>query len=119
MAPEEPPLAEVAWRMRALETTVGKLDARTTEALATLSTQVASLGFVRQDLYESERAAFVRDLAALRKELEEVPERAEVAALRRDLEGVSHLVKMVLGAVMAMLFGGIGTVLIAIARSVG
>lgn len=99
-AAEDPPLAEVAWRMRALETTVGKLDARTSESLAALSAQVASLAFVRVDLYESEKAAFGRDLAALHRELDEV----------------RTLVKMALGGIVSMLFGGVATVLIAIAR---
>lgn len=98
--PDDPPLAEVAWRMRALETTVGKLDARTSESLAALSAQVASLSFVRVDLYESERAAMGREMAGLRRELDEV----------------RTLVKMALGGIVTTLFGGVATVLIAIAR---
>lgn len=57
VAPDEPSLAELSWRLRALETTVGKLESHTTEGFAGLGAQIAGLSFVRADVYLADQRA--------------------------------------------------------------
>ena len=66
---DEPSMGELSWRLRALETTVGKLEAHTTEGLAKLSAQIAGLTFVRLDVYEVEKAAVMRAIDALHQQV--------------------------------------------------
>ena len=59
---EEPTIAEVAWRLGALESTVAKMELHAAEGFATLSSQIAGLSFVRVDVYTSDQRALQRDV---------------------------------------------------------
>ena len=50
-------MAELGWRLRTLEAKVDKVETHTAEGFASLSTQLANLGFVRSDVYASDQRA--------------------------------------------------------------
>lgn len=57
VSPEEPSLAELSWRLRALETTVGKVEGQINEGLASIHHRFDGLSFVRTDVYMSDQRA--------------------------------------------------------------
>lgn len=65
-------MGELAWRLRALETTAGKMEARMTQGFSDLSTQISGLTFVRLDVYEVEKAGLMRELRALQERVDTV-----------------------------------------------
>lgn len=70
-AEEEPaPPSILAFRLSAVEHSVAKLETRMAESFGALSTQLASLAFVRSDVYASEQARLGERIEALRTEVE-------------------------------------------------
>lgn len=59
MAPDEPSLAELSWRLRSLETTVGKVEAQINEGMASIHHRFDGLSFVRTDVYISDQRSLI------------------------------------------------------------
>ena len=57
VSPEEPSLLELSWRLKAVETTVSKMETHAAEGFASLGAQIANLSFVRADVYVSDQRA--------------------------------------------------------------
>lgn len=64
---DDPTLPEIGWRLRQLETTVGKMDHTMMSSFADLHTRISALTFVRADVYEAHRLAMERSIEASHK----------------------------------------------------
>lgn len=91
-APEEISGIEVGFRLRALETTVTKMDHTMTTNFAELHARISALTFVRHDVYEAHRLAMVDEIRATHR-----------------------LAMWALGAVTSLVLGATVTLIVAVA----
>lgn len=88
----EPTLAELNWRLRALETTTGKLEAGLHTGFGELHARISTLTFVRADVYEAHRVAMEASI------------------------GSAHRIAMwSLGMVASLVLGAVVTLIVAVA----
>lgn len=92
MTEDAPELAEVGWRLRQLETTVGKMEHTMSSGFAELHARVSALTFVRHDVYEAHRLAMVEEIRATHR-----------------------LAMWALGAVTSLVLGAVVTLIVAVA----
>lgn len=88
----DPTMAEVGWRLRQLETTVGKLDHTMAGGFGELHTRISALTFVRADVYEAHRLA-----------------------MERSIEASHKLAMWALGMVASLVLGAVVTLIVAVA----
>ncbi len=90
--PEDITGIEVGFRLRALETTVGKLEHTMSTNFAELHARISALTFVRHDVYEAHRLSMIA-----------------------EIQSTHRLAMWSLGAVTSLVLGAVVTLIVAVA----
>jgi hypothetical protein len=97
MSPDEPTPGEVAWRLRAVEQKVDRLESHTAEGFEGLSRQIAALAFVRSDVYAADQRAHDAAMRVLTERIE--------ATDRRAMWAIALVCTVAIGAIITAILG--------------
>lgn len=97
MSPTEPSMAELGWRMGEVERRMEQLAKQLNEGIAALGNQIGTLGFVRGDVYTSEKNAAIERHKALDEKIE--------ATHKLAMWAVALVVTTTIGAIITAILG--------------